>query len=42
MPWMFGKRIKYLRNDFTMLKMIEEFHKRLICIRSDVCICKMV
>ena len=22
MPWMCGKRIKYLRNGFTMLKMI--------------------
>ena len=25
MPWMCGKRIKYLRNGFTMLKMIKEF-----------------
>ena len=31
MPWMCGKRIKYLRNGFTMLKMILEFYKRLIC-----------
>ena len=31
MPWMCGKRIKYLRNGFTMLKMISEFDKRLIC-----------
>ena len=28
MPWMCGKRIKYLRNGFTKLKMIEEFDKR--------------
>ena len=37
MPWMCGKRIKYLRNGFTKLKMIEEFDKRLISIRNDVC-----
>ena len=36
MPWMCGKRIKYLRNFFTMLKMIEEFDKRLICMGNDV------
>ena len=36
MPWMCGKRIKYLRNGFTMLKMISEFDKRLICIGNDV------
>ena len=37
MPWMCGKRIKYLRNGFTMLKMIEEFDKRLIRMRNYVC-----
>ena len=37
MNWMCGERIKYLRNDFTMLKMIEEFDKRLICMANDVC-----
>ena len=37
MPWMCGKRIKYLRNSSTMLKMIEEFDKLLICMRNDVC-----
>ena len=37
MPWMCGKRIKYLRNDFTILKMISEFDKRLICMGNDVC-----
>ena len=37
MPWMCGKQIKYLRNGFTMLKMIEEFDKRPICMANDVC-----
>ena len=37
MPSMCGKRIQYLRKGFTMLKMIEEFHKRLICMGNDVC-----
>ena len=37
MPWMCGKRIKYLRNGFSMLKRIQEFDKHLICIRNDVC-----
>ena len=37
MPSMCGKRIKYLRNGFTMLKMIEQFDKRLICKGNDVC-----
>ena len=34
---MCGKRINYLRNGFTMLKMISEFDKRLICMGNDVC-----
>ena len=34
---MSGKRIKYLRNGFTMLKMISESDKRLICMGNDVC-----
>ena len=38
MPWMSGKQIKYLRNGFTMLKMIQKFDKRLICIGNDVSI----
>ena len=42
MPWMCGKRIKYIRNGFTMLKMIEEFDKRLICTGIDVCIWKLL
>ena len=37
MPWMCGDRIKYLRKGFTMLKMIEEFDKLLICRGNDVC-----
>ena len=37
MPSMCGKRIKYHRNGFTMLKMIEEIDKRLICMENDVC-----
>ena len=37
MPWMCGKRIKNHRNGFTTLKMIEEFHKWLICMGNDVC-----
>ena len=37
MPWMCGKWIKYLRNGFTMLKMIYEFDKRLICMGNDEC-----
>ena len=37
MPSMFGKRIKYLRNGFTMLKMIYEFDKQLLCMGNDVC-----
>ena len=41
MPWMCGKRIKYLRNFFIMLKMIEEFDKRLICMGNDVCMCEI-
>ena len=34
---MCGKRIKYLRNGYTMFKMVEEFDKRLICMGNDVC-----
>ena len=30
MASMRGKRLKYLRNDFTMLEMTSEFDKRLI------------
>ena len=40
-PWMCGKRIKYLRNGYTMLKMIKEFQKRLICMGNDVCMCEI-
>ena len=38
MPSMRGKRLKYLRNHFTMLEMTEEFDKRLKYVESDVCI----
>ena len=41
MPSMCGKRIKYLRNGFTMLKMISEFDKRLTCLGNDVCMWKI-
>ena len=41
MPWMCRKRIKFLRNDFTMLKMIKEFYKLIICMGNDVCMYKM-
>ena len=41
MPWMCGKRIKYPRNGFTMLKMINEFDKGLICMGNDVCMREM-
>ena len=37
MPWMCGKRIKYLRKGFTMLKMILDFDERLICMENEVC-----
>ena len=33
---MCGKRNDYLRNGFTVLKIIEEFDKRLICMGNDV------
>ena len=41
MSWMCGKRIKYLTNGFTMLNMIYEFEKRLICMGNDVCMWKI-
>ena len=31
-----GKRIKYLRNGFTVLEMTKEFDKRLIYVENDV------
>ena len=36
MASMRGKRLKYLRNHFTMLKMTLEFDKRLIYVGNDV------
>ena len=40
MPSMRGKRLKYLRNHFTMLEMTYEFDKRLKYLRNDVYIWK--
>ena len=36
MASMRGKRLKYLRNHFTMLEMTEEFDKWLIYVGNDV------
>ena len=36
MASMRGKRLKYLRNDFTILDMTQEFDKRLIYVLNDV------
>ena len=36
MASMRSKRLKYLRNCFTMLEKTEEFDKRLICVGNDV------
>ena len=36
MASMRGKRLKYLRNHFPMLKIIEQFDKRLIYVGNDV------
>ena len=36
MTSMRGKRLKYLRNHFTMLEMTQEFDKRLIYVGNDV------
>ena len=41
MASMRGKRLKYLRNHSTMLKMIEEFDKRLIYVGNDVYILEL-
>ena len=38
MVQMCGKRLKYLKNFFTMLEMIKEFDKRLIYVGNDVSI----
>ena len=37
MASMCGRRVKYLRNEFAMLEMTEEFDKRLIYVGNDVC-----
>ena len=36
MASMRGKRLKYLRNHFTMLEMTQEFDKRLIYVLNEV------
>ena len=36
MASMHGKRLKYLRNHFTMLEITEEFDKRHIYVGNDV------
>ena len=36
MASMRGKRLKYLRNHFTMLEMTQEFDKRIIYVLNDV------
>ena len=41
MASMCGKRLKYLRNCFTMLEITQEFDKRLIDVGNDVCMCEM-
>ena len=42
MASMRGKRLKYLRNHFTMLEMTQEFDKRLIYVLNDVYIWELV
>ena len=41
MASMRAKRLKYLRNHFTMLEMTKEFDKRLRYVGNDVYICKL-
>ena len=41
MASMCGKRLKYLRNGFTMLEMTQEFDKRLIYLGNDVSMWEM-
>ena len=36
---MHGAQLKYLRNDFTMLEMTEEFDKRLKDVGIDIYMC---
>ena len=35
MAWICGKRLKYIRNGFTMLEMAKEFDKRLKYVGND-------
>ena len=41
MATMCGKRLKYLRNGFTMLEMAYEFDKGLKYVGNDVCMFEM-
>ena len=41
MALMSSKRIKYLRNGFTIFKMTFEFDKRLIYVVNDLYMCEM-
>ena len=41
MASMRGKRLKYLRNHFTIFEMTQEFDKRLIYVGNDVYIWEM-
>ena len=41
MALMCGKRLKYLRNGFTLWEMTKEFDKRLKCVRNNVCMWEM-
>ena len=41
MASMRGKRLEYLRNNFAMLEMTQEFDKQLIYVLNDVYICKL-
>ena len=36
-----GKRLKYIRNGFTMLEMAKEFDKRLKYVGNDACMWDM-
>ena len=42
MASMSAKRLKYMRNGFTMLEMTTEFDKRLIYVGNDLSIWEMV
>ena len=39
MAQMCGERLKYFRNEFTILEMIEEFDKRLVYVANNIYMC---